>query len=334
MPAPRTRPIVFTASYGHDELRREARRGELTQLRRGAWVGPRQPDGDRWSRERSELWERCRAIQNSLRSGFAFSHVTCAGLRDWQAPISPQTHIVQAYRAGTTTSADITRHYVPTFSEEDVVYLDGLPVTRPIPTAVACALTCPPPISMTIVDAALRELASVRREDRKGSQVRQEDVREQLVQELASRGRVQHVRRAREIIAFANGFAEFGSESWLRWLVLVQGLPVPELQVPIATIRGIRYPDLMWREDLPEPLLAEYDGVEKYRPDQLRQAPGELVVDQTDREQLLKAATGADVLLRFTRHDKRDPHGAARRLLGAFPPGFPRTPRPLLLARR
>lgn len=141
---------------------------------------------------------------------------------------------------------------------------------------------------------------------------------------------MRHARRAREILALSDGLAERGGESWLRWLVLVQGLPRPELQVPVPTAATTFYTDQMGPKAITggqQPIVAEYDGVAKYRDD-----PSEPVIDQTHREELIKEATGATIF-RFTKRDRRDPDAAAARLWRAFPPELERTPRPLLLAR-
>ncbi|GAB2596594.1 hypothetical protein GCM10027067_04570 [Pseudactinotalea suaedae] len=335
-PLPRPRPVVLTSTFGFDQLRRELRRGEIERLRRGAYVEPIAPGVDPWQQREADVLSRCQAVAASLRCSFAFSHETAAALRSWQAPVTDTVHIVQRFRPGQSRSDDVIRHYCPDLDEQDVVWLHGLPVTAAERTAVDCALLSSPPVALAIVDAALRSLGSVSRFRRAESSERQETIRADLLERLADRGSVRHVRRAREVLVHANGFAELGGESWLRWLALVQGLPAPELQVPIATARGVFYPDAMWPESMVpggRPVLAEYDGVDKYAATPGGRGPGERVVRQTDREQLLVDATGARVL-RFTKHDRRDPNGGARRLLRAFPSGMPRTPRPLLLSRR
>lgn len=323
------RPLVLTSQYGYEALRPEIRRGALNRKRRGAYVGPWQEVPEYWDRRRAELRELCAAIVATSSCTIAFSHATAADLLGLEAPPVERPEVVQRSRPCAGMAPDVVRHYRPDLTEADIVLVDGLPVTTIARTAVDCALACSPPHALAIVDAALRRLGGVSRFEREESMERQELVRALLREQLEGRGPVRHARRAREILTFADGFAEKGGESWLRWLVLVQGLPVPELQLPIPTSRATFYPDQMWSAAArrsPKPLIAEYDGAGKYR-----QNPSDAVIDQTDRESAIKDVTDAD-FLRFTKRDHRDPNGAARRLLRALP-DVERVSRPLLLAR-
>lgn len=336
-PSPRltARPVVLTSQHGYDQLRPEIRSGLLEPLRRGAYVPPVREGVDRWQQREADVLARCRAVAASLRSGFAFSHETAAALRDWQAPVSDKVHVVQRYRVGRGAAPDIVRHHDPDLGVDEIVHVRGLPVTAPERTVVDCALAGSPNVALAIVDAGLRALAQVTRFERELSIERQHAVRVRLLADLARRGPVRHVRRAREVLAQSNGLAEYGGESWLRWLALVQGLPVPELQVPVEIDGTTYYLDMMWRGgvlDGGSPVVAEYDGVAKYgQIDGRGTLPGEAVVSQTDREQRIVDATGAR-FLRFTKRDRRDPNRAARRLLGALP-AVERRPRPTLLSR-
>lgn len=330
---PPARPVILTAAHGYGNLRREVRRGELEQLRRGAYVPPRAADVDRWAQWDADLVSRCRAVAASLQGVFAFSHETAAALRDWQAPVRDVVHIVQRYRSGRRSAPDIVRHYRPDLTDTDIVLVRGLPVTAPARTLIDCTLLSSPPTALAIADSGLRAMARVKRFERERSIEDQEVVRSALLFDLEARGTVRHVRRAREVLRYADGLAEFAGESWLRWLVLARGLPEPELQIPVTTPAGTFYADMMWRGEAARggrPLIAEYDGTDKYAAGGAGQV-GEVVVAQTDREQHIRAATGADVL-RFTKRDRRNPNRAARRLIDALP-NVERSPRPALLAR-
>jgi len=239
--------------------------------------------------------------------------------------------IVQRTRPGASRSADIVRHYRPDLSAHDIELIAGLPVLRADRTAVDCALGSEPPIALAIVDSALRQMAGVTRFDRVGSIERQDPIRERFLELVEERGSVRHARRARAVIRHASGLAEFAGESWMRWLALAHGLPIPELQLPIDVSGTTLYPDLMWTApilDRRRPVIAEYDGVDKYG---LDGNPGLAVVEQTEREQRLVDVTRA-TFLRFTRYDRKNLETAARRLLRAFP-GVAREPRPELLTR-
>lgn len=327
---PSPRPLVLTSQYGFDNLRPEIRRGEIERVRRGAYVGRRDAPLDYWDQRNMELWEHCAAIAATTSCTFAFSHATAAALLELEAPAIDRPEIVQRSRPCAGMAADVVRHYRPSLTEAEIDWVGGLPVTPVDRTAVDSALSCSPPHALAIVDAALRRLANVSRFERELSIERQEVVRAHLRELLDQLGPVRHVRRAREVLSYADGFAEKAGESWMRWLVLVQGLPVPELQLPVVTSRTTYYPDQMWPASTrgsAKPLIAEYDGSGKYD-----ENPGDAVIDQTHREQLIKEVTGAD-FLRFTKRDRRDPNAAARRLLREFPATTERVARPLLLVR-
>lgn len=42
------------------------------------------------------------------------------------------------------------------------------------------------------------------------------------------------------------------------------GVPAPELQVPILTVLGDRFPDFRWERPGMRPLVGEFDGAVKY----------------------------------------------------------------------
>lgn len=330
----RPQGLVLTAEEGYSRLRSEIDAGALIRLRRGAYLAEASPDargpGDEWAQRAAVLLARCHATAHALRSRFAFSHGTAAFLHGWPGPMTDAVHVLMPVRASARHAADIVRHHTAELAEEDVVEIDGLPVTGPARTALDCALLCAPPQGLAVVDAALRALASVSRFERDLSVVRQDAVRADLQQRLEARGSVRHARRARDVLRYADGLSESGGESWMRWLALSRGMPVPALQVPIATGRGTFYPDALWRFDGGHgPVLAEYDGREKYDGD------GELaLIAEKDREQLLVDATGGRIV-RFTHRDMTHPDAAFARLLRATPlRAGDLEPRPDLLPRR
>lgn len=318
--------LVLVSQNDRETVRRAARGGIIGHLRRGAYVreSAELAQAPSWKRDAALLLPRCEAVASTLTCTFAFSHATAAGIHGWDGPASPRLHIVQRTRPGGGKSRDIIRHFAPDLQDSDIVMIDGLPVVTPEVAAVQCALAYEPETALAWVDSGLRKEARVVRFDREASIERQDALRTAWLESLAARGPVRHARRAREVLFYANGLAEFPRESWLRWVALASGLPVPELQVPIQTPGTILYPDMMWPDA--SPLMVEYDGMDKY------DDVGAAVVAQTDREQALIDTTHGRVV-RFTRHDKRDRAAAFRRIYRAFETPPPLTPRPLLLAR-
>ncbi|WP_420111473.1 hypothetical protein [Pseudactinotalea sp.] len=306
--------LVLTSEYGYDRLRPSRRSGEIARVRRGAWLVKGTEPEDEWEKEEHLLLARCHAAAATLRCRYAFTLQTAGFLLGWPAPVSRRLQILQTSRVASGGSADLVRHHTTSLPDEDIVFVEGLPVTVPSRTAIESALGCEPPIGLALVDAALRELAAVTRREREDSIARQDVWRDRLVDMLAERGSVRYARRARAAIRFSDGLAESGQESWMRWLALSRGMPVPELQVEIATCRGLRYPDALWRFRGAKPVLAEYDGADKYR----RADGTSIILDEKDRESLLTDATGG-TFVRFTKRDRPDADAAFGRLLRATP---------------
>lgn len=311
--------LILTSEHGYDTLRADIDARALVLLRRGAHLLPFPVPADEeelWRQKRTLLVARCHAVAGTLTCRYAFGQITAAFLLGWPVPIPDLVHIVQLSSAPAGRSRDVVRHRVASLPDEDIVMINGLPVLAPRRTAVDCALGCTPDVGLAAVDGALRKLAAVDRRKRQESIARQDVVRSELAELLQQRGRVRHARRAREVIHYADGLSESARESWLRWLALSRGMPVPELQVPIRTSQGLRYPDaLWWFEGIAgaRPLLAEYDGGLKYRTN-----GGAVVEAEKDREELLREATGGTVL-RFTRTARKNPDAAFARLLRESP---------------
>ena len=64
------------------------------------------------------------------------------------------------------------------------------------------------------------------------------------------------------MLGLATPFAESVLESAVRWLVLVLGLPIPQVQHPIDTPEGCWWVDLCWPG---QRLVLEVDGRKKYQ---------------------------------------------------------------------
>src|SRR5262249_6994019 len=102
-----------------------------------------------------------------------------------------------------------------------VEVLDRLRVTTVVRTAVDLARVLPFPAAVAVVDAALREA-----------------VAPELLSSLVAHEVGPFSRRARRVVAFADGRAESPGESLSRVAIADHGLPEPDLQVPIDDGRG------------------------------------------------------------------------------------------------
>ncbi|MCV7437323.1 hypothetical protein [Mycobacterium seoulense] len=133
-------------------------------------------------------------------------------------------------------------------SAEDVVNLDGLPVTNPTRTAFDLGRHLPRSLAVTHLDAlaAATGLTSA-------------DVAALIGRNKGARG----VRQCRTALSLMDGGAQSPKESWLRLVLIDAGLPRPTTQIRVTDGRMVAYLDMGWEE----PMVAmEYDG-EQHRTD-------------------------------------------------------------------
>jgi hypothetical protein len=128
--------------------------------------------------------------------------------------------------------------------DDEIVTIDGLPVTTPARTALDLACWHPTDRAVAAIDALMRATA-----------VKLADI-ETLVQRYPKR---RGIRRAREALGLADAGAQSPKETWLRLLLIRAGLPRPQTQIPVRDEFGglIAYLDMGW-EDVK--VAAEYDG--------------------------------------------------------------------------
>jgi very-short-patch-repair endonuclease len=248
--------VHLTGSLPDAELRARLRAGTLQRVLRGVYAEPPAP-GPRWQQDRHRLL--CRVVAVHLTSpGLSwFSHGTAAvlwGCEPARVPTAVDVtgllnpHVRSAGRTG------VRRHWTSRFSRtEEVWALDGVAVSSLERTVVDCARTLPPGEGLVVADAALRQGVDAA----------------VITAMLAAGSGDRGIRRARAVIAVADGAAESAGESLLRWELLDAGLPVPVLQAPVDTRLGRRWVDLAW----PEARVAvEFDGRAKYGDDPSRAA--------------------------------------------------------------
>ncbi|OBH03881.1 DUF559 domain-containing protein [Mycobacterium sp. E3247] len=133
-------------------------------------------------------------------------------------------------------------------SAEDVVDLDGLPVTSPTRTAFDLGRHLPRGLAVAHLDA-LSAATGLTPAD---------------VAPLFARNKgVRSVRRCRAALSLMDGGAQSPKESWLRLVLIDAGLPRPTTQIRVTDGRLVAYLDMGWEE----PMVAlEYDG-EQHRTD-------------------------------------------------------------------
>ncbi|QGQ20543.1 hypothetical protein GC089_16805 [Cellulomonas sp. JZ18] len=296
-------PLPTVHLHGHhppEDVRRLLATGTWTRVRRGASVdapGPGRHD------RRTAL---ARVVAVHRQSSHPPLLVRESAALVWGLPLAavPRvTHVAQASHPSDRSAADVVRHVVHVPAEHRTVHR-GLHVTTLERTVVDCAATLDPYGGLVVADAALHAGADP---DRIGAMLE------------AARGR-RGVRRARAVVAAADGGAESPGETWTRWTLLRFGLPTPETQVAVVTPAGRYWGDLGYPG---RRVLVEYDGAEKYGTDA---AAAVDALRQERRRQLAVEEAGWRVV-RATAADRRDPARLVTRVQSLLPDVRP-TPRP------
>jgi hypothetical protein len=282
-----------------DQLRRLSRTGEVVRVRHGVY------DSEPAELKPIEAHRRLIAATVPLLGEDAvLSHSSAAVLHGMPVPVWQLDRVwVTRQSSGGGHLSPQLHEYKARFREEDVVEVDGLRVTRPERTAVDLARRVGLGYGLAAADSALRTGADLAALD----------------EQVALWPRRPGMRKARTVVALADGDAESYGESVSRLLMWQLGLARPVLQ-PRLIIGGRRFrADFGWPEF---GVLGEFDGRVKY--DELLK-PGESAADvimaEKAREQLLQSLHW--YVVRWGMADLRDPQGFRRLLLAAFANGRP-----------
>lgn len=272
IPSPRPLPtVVLSRDIGYDAARSAHRAGELTRVRTGAYLHGSLP-AEPWARRELLALARCVAVSRQLPSRAVLSHESAALVHGaWVLRPTDRTHLSVRWRPHKPDVPDISRHYAPDLTEDDIITVGGLHVTTLQRTALDCAMTFPPRRALPLVDSILRILARPNRFSRERSVGAISAARDALREKLDGMGPRSGVVTARGVIEYADGFSESPGESDLRWIAVSRGLPRPELQFLVRTAEGDFYTDMGW--DLERGgfgpaearcVVAEFDGSGKY----------------------------------------------------------------------
>ncbi|MGC4963116.1 hypothetical protein [Gordonia sp. DT101] len=300
------RATVLSAHFSDEEYRRALRTKETISIGRGVCV----PAGKRSPTE----WHRLKAIAASVTSDVTptLSHQSAAVIPgiEMLTPNLRRIHMTTGTPNGGYRTTTQHRH-VGRFAPDEVVEIEGLPVTSLERTAVDIACSSPLGFAgaLAVLDSALRKGAD----------------REVMARLLGSRRRgAAHARRA---LHHADGLSENPGESWGRAQMIEAGLPVPRLQHEFHGTDGkfIARTDYDWAGLL----VGEFDGKVKYeklvRPGE---STSDVVIREKAREDGLRRL--GIVVLRWTWNDLRQGRvvGMIREWLTAWPSRPPDPARP------
>ncbi|TQM38579.1 type IV toxin-antitoxin system AbiEi family antitoxin domain-containing protein [Pseudonocardia cypriaca] len=258
------------AGYGDHEVRRMLRDGSLHPIRRGAYVaGPSEdPAVGHALLVRAALAE--------LSPDAVVSHVSAAvlhGLRVWGIPLDRVIVTRTRRRSGARRGSRVHVHCAP-MEPDEIVLVDGLPVTSVPRTIVDVARTVGFEQAVVVADAAL-EAGLVD----EGA----------LAVALARWSRWPGLPAARRAIGFAARGSGSVGESRSRVAIAEAGLPAPILQWEVRRSDGtfVGRVDFGWPR---QRTVGEFDGRVKYgkllRPGQ---DPADVVYEEKRREDALRA---------------------------------------------
>jgi very-short-patch-repair endonuclease len=231
------------------ELQHEERAGRLVRVLRGYYAPAPSVDAAPWEVERYLLLARAAALHVAFTGAHWFSGATAAllwGCALVRVPrvVDVTTRVNPHVRAGSMPG--VRRHWTARADRaEEVSRLLALPASSLARAVVECASTLPPREGLVVADSALR------------SGTNRPELEAVLDASAGDRG----VRRARAVVAWADDRSESVGESLVRFDLLHQSVPSPDLQIPVRTRYGWRWIDLGWRD---ERVGIEFDGRGKY----------------------------------------------------------------------
>jgi hypothetical protein len=274
--------------------------GVLTRIRHGYYTF-----SDLWlvmDAEKQHL-VRARAVQHSLGSAVAVSHVTGAlahGVATWGLDLS-RVHVTRLDRGAGRTEGDVV-HHEGRQGFDDPEEIDGLLVLPADRCVVEAATRATSEQALVVFDSFLHlELGD-------------HGMLRNRFDQMHRWSGTQHLHLP---IRMADGRADGPGESRGRWLFWRSGLPAPELQYEVrrsnGTLAGVC--DWAWRD---QGLLGEFDGRVKYgrllRPGE---SAGDAVFREKRREDEIREITG-DTMVRLIWADYSTPQATAERIRRLF----------------
>jgi very-short-patch-repair endonuclease len=271
--------------------------GQLVQLRRGAYATSgilTQAASDPGLRHALDV----AAVRAARGTALVASHQSAAtlhGLRLLNAiPEGTVTlTIPPGARKGSYGRSGVTCHAAD-LPKSHVTSLYGVPATTACRTVIDIARNFSFMEGVVVADSALCERSTSKTE---------------LRRTLAICTHWPGVAQASEVVEFASQLAESAFESCARVVFREQGLPAPELQVPILGQEGtqIARVDFLWRRHR---VIAEADGLLKYD-------SGQKAIAERQRDRRLQEA-GYEVIHFTWKELFADPARVAQRIRGAF----------------
>lgn len=268
-----TRAQFLDSGYTDRDLRTAVRSGLLKRLRHGVYVYA--AEHARLSPEQKHV-VLVRSVADKLGPAVAVSHQSaCAthGLAMYDYPLG-KVHVTRLDGSAGRTEHGIAHHVGQVLNDDDIEEIDGILVVRPARAVFEASTIGSVESAIVVMDSALHK---------------QVVTREELADLTGRLWNWQGARGARYALSLADGRSASPGESRSRYLFRREGLPIPELQVPIHDADGllIGYSDFGWLE---YHHLGEFDGRIKYGgiPGDSR-SPQQIVFDEKRREDAMRS---------------------------------------------
>lgn len=276
-------------------LRRKVASGELARLRRGVMRPEQRPLASlpwelRPEEARQRYLDRVRAVGETRRRDVVFSHVTALAflglphLGLWPTSVD----ILEPTASQRRSKHGVIVHR-GSLQAEDILEWEGYYVTNPVRTIADLARSGDFMSAVVALDHALGPRALPEHA------VSKDEVRAR-VDVLGAWGHT----RAFELIDFADARSGSPGESGSRVRFAEYGYEIPELQVRHPLPDGGYYDtDFKWRKSRRfTPLIGEFDGLGKYLKEEYlgQLSPGQAVVKEKRREDILRALDGSDFM--------------------------------------
>lgn len=284
-------------------LRRDAGRGVLVKLRRGAYV-----TSATWqqSSRRARHLLRARAVIAASTRPVALAGISAAAA--WAMPVHEawphDVTVLDQWRGGGRSEPGV-RKTAAGFGTATIQSVDGIPVTSLARTALDIARTHSFADATGSLDWALwhRRTGHLDKVD--------------LVAELDSMNLRSGLRHLRRCVEFSTHLSDSFGESKTRAVIHLLEFEPPELQVEFHDREGSIYPDYFWRSAM---IAGEFDGKAKYtRNEYTKGDPAEAVWKEKKREDRLRRMVSG--VTRILTDDVEHPQRLERLLVGA---GVPR----------
>jgi hypothetical protein len=263
------RSRLLAAGIADDEMRRLIRAGELSPLRRGAYLRGPLPD-DRVARHLAQV----RAAAAQLTSDAVVSHVSAVALHGWAiwGIALGRVCVTRSRRNGGRVHPSVHVRSAP-LRPDEIVLRGGIPVTAPARTVVDVARTAGFAAAVVVADQALATgLVTA----------------DQLAAGLRRQAGWPGVPAARRVVAFAEDGSRSVGESRSRVAMAYAGLPAPQLQWVVRDESGrhLGTTDFGWPQ---WHTVGEFDGLVKYgRLVEPGQTAADVVVAEKLREDALR----------------------------------------------